>query len=148
MNGTNRTWWRTLTILNTNILLGYGLAFFSCKNFELLSYSSSVLWWKLTEFSTLFWNYYEDCTYSQAISPTIKSECDNIHFEQNLLKSYIKSNIEKNLISNGMFIKKSKKEYTTNDCKILKLQNMASVTESRFCMVVSYSLHEKHKGQI
>ena len=91
---------------------------------------------------------YEDCTYSQAISPTIKSECDNIHFEQNLRKSYIKSNIEKNLISNGMFIKKSKKEYTTNDCKILKLQNMASVTESRFCMVVSYSLHEKHKGQI
>ena len=34
----------------------------------------------------------------------VKAKCDNIHFEHNLLTSHIKSNIEKDLISNGIII--------------------------------------------
>ena len=100
-----------------------------------------------TIFDSDFKNY-EDCTHNQTMQSAIKAERDDIHFELDLLKSHIKSNIEKDLISNDNFIKKSKIKCTTDDCKSLKLQKMASVAESDFCMAVSNSLHEKYKGQI
>ena len=48
-------------------------------------------------------------------------ERDDYYFKWNLLKSHIKFDIEKDLILNGMFIKKSKKKQMTNECKSLKL---------------------------
>ena len=44
---------------------------------------------------------YEDCTCNQVMSSAIKAECDDIHFKSNLLKLHIKSNIKKDITSNG-----------------------------------------------
>ena len=51
----------------------------------------------------------EDCTCNQAMSSAIKTECDDIHFEGDFVKSHLKSDIEKDLISNGFFIKNARK---------------------------------------
>ena len=53
---------------------------------------------------------YEDRPPNQAISSAVKADRNDIHFECNLLKSHIKSDIEKDLISNGIFIRKSRKK--------------------------------------
>ena len=45
---------------------------------------------------------YEDCTRNQVMSSAIKAERDDIHFKSNLLKLHIKSNIKKDLLSNGV----------------------------------------------
>ena len=63
---------------------------------------------------------YEDSTLNQDMSSVIKAERDDIHFEGNLLKVHVKSDIKKNLISNGFFVKNTRKKRTTNDCKSLK----------------------------
>ena len=44
----------------------------------------------------------------------------DIHFKPNILKMHVKSDIEKDLISNSIFIRKCKKKCATNDCKDLK----------------------------
>ena len=54
-------------------------------------------------YKTIFnndFNGYEDRTHNQVMSSTIKAERDDIHFEGDLLKSHIKSDIKKDLISN------------------------------------------------
>ena len=53
---------------------------------------------------------YEDRPPNQVISSAVKADRNDIHFECNLLKSHIKSDIEKDLISNGIFIRKSRKK--------------------------------------
>ena len=63
---------------------------------------------------------YEDRTLNQVMSSAIKVERNDIHFESDFLKSHIKSNIEKDLISNGFFIKNARKKHKTDDCKSLK----------------------------
>ena len=62
---------------------------------------------------------YEDRGCNQVISSAVRSERDDIHFERDLPKTYIKSNIEKDSILNSLFIKKRKKKRTINDCKRL-----------------------------
>ena len=54
------------------------------------------------------------------MSSVIKAERDDIHFESDLLKLHIKSDIKKDLISNGFFVKNATKKRTTDDCKSLK----------------------------
>ena len=54
------------------------------------------------------------------MSSVIKAERDDIHFESDLLKLHIKSDIKKDLISNGFFVKNATKKGTTDDCKSLK----------------------------
>ena len=49
---------------------------------------------------------YENHIRNQAISSVLKAERDDFHFEHDFLKRYIKSDIEKDLISNGFFVKK------------------------------------------
>ena len=64
---------------------------------------------------------YEDCTRCQVMSSANKAERDDIHFQGDLLKIHIKSDNEKDLISNEIFVKKSKsKKWTAADCKSLK----------------------------
>lgn len=58
---------------------------------------------------------FEDHTCNHTILSAIKAERDEIHFECDLVKSHIKSDIEKDLISNGIFIRKSRKKHTTGD---------------------------------
>ena len=86
------------------------------------------------------------------MSSTIQAERDNIHFESDLLKFYIKSDIKKDLISNVFFVKKARKKRTTADCKSLKHYIMATASyyqaESDFCFSASNLLLEKYKGQI
>lgn len=53
--------------------------------------------------------HFEDRTCNHTIFSAIKAERDDIHFECDLLKLHMKSDIEKNLISNGIFIRKSRK---------------------------------------
>ena len=62
---------------------------------------------------------YEDRGCNQVISSAVRSERDDIHFERDLPKTYIKSNIEKDSILNSLFIKKRKKKRTIDDCKRL-----------------------------
>ena len=50
---------------------------------------------------------YESHIQNQAVSSAIKYECDNTYFEHGFLKNHIKSNIEKDLVSNGIFVRKS-----------------------------------------
>ena len=59
---------------------------------------------------------YENHVCSQAILSAIKAEHDDIHFKRDFLKFHIKRDIEKDLISNGIFVKKNRKK-TTDDCK-------------------------------
>lgn len=47
---------------------------------------------------------YEDRTCNQAMLSAIKVDCDDIHFKCNILKSHIKSDIEKDILSNNMFL--------------------------------------------
>ena len=47
---------------------------------------------------------YENFIHNQLIISAIKAEPDDINFDHNLLIFHVKSNIEKDLISNGMFI--------------------------------------------
>ena len=56
---------------------------------------------------------YKDRICNQAMSSVI-------HFESDLLKSHIRSDIKKDLISNGIFIRKGRKKRLTDDCKSLK----------------------------
>ena len=63
---------------------------------------------------------YENHVRKEAVSTTIKSECDNIHFERDFLKQHIKRDAEKDLMSNGFFIKKNNNKNTTDDGKKLK----------------------------
>ena len=74
-------------------------------------------------YETIFnsnFNGYDDRTCNQVMSSAIKAERDGIHFEGVLLKSLIKSDIKKDLISNGFFVKNTRKKRTTADCKSLK----------------------------
>lgn len=59
--------------------------------------------------------HFEDRTCNHTIFSAIKAERDDIHFECDLLKLHIKSDIEKDLISNGIFIRKSRKKHLTGD---------------------------------
>lgn len=54
------------------------------------------------------------------MSSTIKVERVDIHFERNLLKNHIRSDIKKDLVLNGIFVEKTKKKRTTDNCKSLK----------------------------
>ena len=63
---------------------------------------------------------YENHTRNQVMSSAIKATLDDIGFKSSLLKSHIKSDITKDLISNGFFVKNAKKKRTTDDCKSLK----------------------------
>ena len=51
---------------------------------------------------------YESHVQNQAVSSAIKSEHGDIHFEHDFLKCYMKTDIEKDLKSNGFFIRKNK----------------------------------------
>ena len=63
---------------------------------------------------------YDDHTRNQVMSSAIKTKRGDIHFESDFLKSHIKSDIKKDLISNDFFVKNAKKKRTTADCKSLK----------------------------
>ena len=63
---------------------------------------------------------YENRTHNQMMSSAIKATLDDIDFKSNLLKSHIKSDIRKDLISNGFFVKNARKKRTNDDCKSLK----------------------------
>ena len=63
---------------------------------------------------------YENHVQNEAILSAIKSERDDIYFKPEFLKHHIKRDIEKDLMSNGIFIKKNDKKKTADDCKKLK----------------------------
>ena len=63
---------------------------------------------------------YKNHVQNEVTSAAIKSEGKDIHFEPDFLKQHIKRNVEKDLMSNTFFIKKSNMKKTTNDCKKLK----------------------------
>ena len=60
-----------------------------------------------TLFNNCFKNY-EDLTHNQAILSAIKADLDNINVEYNLLQSHIISDIEKDLVPNRIFTRKSR----------------------------------------
>ena len=85
---------------------------------------SLYLWlsfWLLNKYYETIFNRnfkgYENHIRNQAIPSAIKAELDDIHFECDLLKSHIKSDIKKDLISNGFFVKKARKSCTNAECK-------------------------------
>ena len=47
-----------------------------------------------------------------AVSSAIKSERDDIRFERDFLNRHMKRNVEKDLISNGFFVKKKIRSHT------------------------------------
>ena len=63
-------------------------------------------------------NSYDDRTHNQVMLSAIKAKGDDIHFEGDLLKSHIKSDIKKDLISNNFFVKNTKKQRTTLTVKV------------------------------
>ena len=62
---------------------------------------------------------YENHGRNQTILSAIKAERDDIHFKHDFVKCHIKIEIEKDLISNGITVKKNRKK-TTDDCKKMK----------------------------
>ena len=63
---------------------------------------------------------YENHVRNETILTAIKSEGDDIHFEHGFLKQHIKTDVEKDLMSNGFFIKKNNNKKTPDDCKKMK----------------------------
>ena len=51
---------------------------------------------------------YENHLCNEAVLSAIKSECNNIRFERDFVNRHIKRDVEKDLISNGIFIKEDK----------------------------------------
>lgn len=121
---------------------------FSCtkiSNFDLIHYQcrreklqNSRRYYE-TIFDSDFKNF-NDRTNNQVIQSAIKAERDDILFEHDVLKSHIKSDIEKDLVCNAMFIKKSKKKRTTGDCKGLKFSKMAMAYEAERDLRGSFKL--------
>ena len=62
---------------------------------------------------------YENHVRNEAVLSAIKFERDGIHFERDFLNRHNKRDVEKDLISNGFFVKrKNKKSYTTDNSKL------------------------------
>ena len=128
MNGTNTTWWRTLTIWNMDSLLRIRIRIFLVLKFQTL-----ILFIIIVEVTNCRIHDVIIKLFLVMILRIAKivlkirqywvplKERDDYYFKWNLLKSHIKFDIEKDLILNGMFIKKSKKKQMTNECKSLKL---------------------------
>ena len=116
-----------LMIWNTNTLLRIWTNIFLTEKFQTDIYHQchgDPLQNSQAYYETIFnsdFKGYEDRTRNQAMSSAIKAERDDIHFQVDVLKIHIKSDNEKDLISNDIFVKKSKsKKWTAADCKSLK----------------------------
>ena len=128
MNGTNTTWWRTLTIWNMNSLLRIRIRIFLVLKFQTLILFIIIVEVTICRIHDVIIKLFLVMILRIAkIVLKIRQywvplkERDDYYFKWNLLKSHIKFDIEKDLILNGMFIKKSKKKQMTNECKSLKL---------------------------
>lgn len=72
-------------------------------------------------YETIFnkdFKYYKDSACNQAISFEVRSDRDDIHFECNILKKYMRSDVKKALMSNGILLGKVRKNVRPTTAKV------------------------------